>query len=150
LEEVESIKLKVESEDEGKERSERFSQGRFSEPAKAGEKQVRVQQDSTPATERELSRGAHSGTLPSRSLIDSLISNYKTIRAELKQHGHGLAEKPETIILTKTDTVDANTVSLAIKELSKLNEDILNVSILDEQSIKEIKDEIVRRLRNVK
>jgi GTP-binding protein len=102
-------------------------------------------------------------TLPSRSLknnsvvvggagqeptqVVSLISNYKTIRAELEQYGHGLAEKPETIILTKTDTVDPVAVSLAMKELSKLNKDILNVSILDERSIKEIRDEIVRRLR---
>jgi GTP-binding protein len=85
-------------------------------------------------------------TFPSRSL-KSLLSNYKTIRAELKQYGHGLDEKPETIILTKTDTVDADTVSLAIKELSKLNRDILTVSVLNDQSIKNIKDDIVRRLR---
>jgi GTP-binding protein len=81
------------------------------------------------------------------SAVDSLISNYKTIRAELKQYGHGLDEKPETIILTKTDLVPAGTVSFAIKEISKLNKDILTVSVLDESSIKEIKDEIVRRLR---
>ena len=79
--------------------------------------------------------------------IDSLISDYKTIRAELEQYGHGLAEKPETIILTKTDTVDAATVFLATKELAKLNKDILTASVLDNESIKEIKDEIVRRLR---
>jgi GTP-binding protein len=81
------------------------------------------------------------------SNIEKLISNYKTIRAELKQYGHGLDEKAETIILTKTDLVPADTVSFATKELSKLNKDILTVSILDDRSIKEIKDEIVRRLR---
>jgi len=79
--------------------------------------------------------------------LDSLVLNYKTIRAELKQYGHGLDEKAETIILTKTDLVDAATVFLATKELSKLNSDILTVSILDDASIKEVKDEIVRRLR---
>jgi GTP-binding protein len=80
--------------------------------------------------------------------IDSLISNYKTIRAELAQYGHGLDEKPETIILTKTDLVDSAAVSLAIKELSKLNKDILTANVIDHVAVKEIKDEIVRRLRN--
>jgi len=79
--------------------------------------------------------------------LDPLVSNYKTIRAELLRYGHGLDEKPETIILTKTDLVPAAAVSLAISDLSKLNKDILTVSIFDEQSIKEPKDEIVRRLR---
>ena len=80
-------------------------------------------------------------------MCNTLVSNYKTIRAELKRYGHGLDEKPETIILTKTDLVDLATVSLATKELSKLNKDILTVSILDDDSVKKIKDEIVRRLR---
>ena len=84
------------------------------------------------------------------SAVGSLISNYKTIRAELKQYGHGLDEKPETIVLTKTDTVDPAAVSLAIKEISKLNKDILTVNIFDDKTIKEAKDEIVRRLRSKK
>ena len=79
--------------------------------------------------------------------VDSLLSNYKTIRSELKQYGHGLDEKPETIILTKTDLVSVDTVSFAIKEISKLNKDILTVNIFDDKAIKEIKDEIMRRLR---
>jgi len=86
-------------------------------------------------------------SLPNPEAIDSLLSNYKTIRSELKQYGHGLDEKPETIILTKTDLVSVDTVSFAIKEISKLNKDILTASILEESSVKEIKDEIMRRLR---
>jgi len=99
---------------------------------------------------RSISARADSPRSPESSVsssVDSLISNYKTIRAELKQYGHGLDEKPETIILTKTDTVDATAVSFAIKEISKLNKDILTVSIFDDQSIKDVKDEIVKRLR---
>jgi GTP-binding protein len=101
-----------------------------------------------PSSRPEGSPGSPPREVSSRvSNIEKLISNYKTIRAELKQYSHGLDEKAETIILTKTDTVDPATVSLATKELSKLNDDILTVSILDERSIKEIKDEIMRRLR---
>jgi GTP-binding protein len=97
--------------------------------------------------EHESTRTLKENVFVGAPYIDSLLSNYKTIRAELEQYGHGLAEKPETIILTKTDLVDPDTVSLAIKELSKLNKDILTATILDIQSIKEVKDEIVRRLR---
>jgi GTP-binding protein len=100
---------------------------------------ARLEHESTRTLKENVSVGA--------PYIDRLISNYKTIRAELEQYGHGLAEKPETIILTKTDTVDPAAVSLAIKEISKLNKDILTVSVLNDQSIKEVKDEIVRRLR---
>ena len=81
------------------------------------------------------------------SVVSSLVSDYKTIRAELEQYGHGLDKKPETIVLTKTDLVDSATISFAIKELSKLNGDILTASVLDDDSIKAIKDEVVRRLR---
>ena len=92
-------------------------------------------------------RKAHRQGNQNEEVINVLVSNYKTIRAELKQYGHGLDEKPETIVLTKTDTVDPAAVSLAIKEVSKLNNNILTVSVLNDQSIKEVKDEIVRRLR---
>jgi GTP-binding protein len=49
--------------------------------------------------------------------------SYKTIREELKQYGQGLDEKDETIILTKTDSVDEKTIASAQKKLAKLNKD---------------------------
>src|SRR6185369_12344281 len=45
----------------------------------------------------------------------AIIETYKTIREELKKYGQGLDEKAETIILTKTDTIDEKTVKSAIK-----------------------------------
>jgi GTP-binding protein len=35
---------------------------------------------------------------------------YKTVRRELEAYGHGLAEKPEIVALSKIDTVDAETL----------------------------------------
>lgn len=78
---------------------------------------------------------------------DAVISVYKTIREELKKYGEGLDEKEETIILTKTDAVDTKTAESAKKKISKYNKDILMVSVLDDESIKELSDEIVKRLR---
>lgn len=77
----------------------------------------------------------------------AIIETYKTIRNELKQYGQGLDEKEETIILTKTDTTDEKSIMSAIKKLEKFNKDILTVSILDDNSIKTLSDQIVKRLR---
>jgi GTP-binding protein len=76
-----------------------------------------------------------------------LVKAYKTVRSELGQYGHGLEEKKETIILTKTDVVDKKAIAASKKALAKFNKDILTVSILDDASIKELGDEIVKRFR---
>jgi GTP-binding protein len=61
---------------------------------------------------------------------ENLVEVYKTIRGELTQYGQGLDEKEETIIFTKTDSVDEKTIASAKKKLEKYNKDILTVSIL--------------------
>lgn len=78
---------------------------------------------------------------------ENIIESYKTIRGELAQYGQGLDEKEETIILTKTDTTDEKGIKAAQKKLQKYNKDILVMSVLDDKSIKEASDEIVKRLR---
>jgi GTPase len=99
-----------------------------------------------------------------------IVKNYKTIRTELKKYsaameagdhgehdaggqGAGLDTKPETIILTKTDAfgtdkkaIDAG-IKAATKALAKLNKDIITVTILDDAAVKELMDEMVKRLR---
>ncbi len=77
----------------------------------------------------------------------ALIESYKTIRGELEQYGQGLDEKKETIILTKVDTIDEKGVASAVKKLKKYTKDILTVTVLDDASIKNLSDEIVKRLR---
>lgn len=72
---------------------------------------------------------------------------YKTIRKELTDYDADLAKKKELIILTKTDTTTPEKIEEIKKKISKLNKEILAVTILDDSSVKELKDEIVRRLR---
>ena len=76
-----------------------------------------------------------------------LITDYKTIRKELKAYSPELAEKKEIVILTKTDVLDNKGVESAKKKISKLNKNILTVSILDDKSIKELKDNLIKILR---
>ena len=77
-----------------------------------------------------------------------LVTDYKTIRKELKAYSQDLAEKKEIVILTKTDMVDEKTLQSAVKKLSKLNQNILIVTILDDKSVKELKDKLIKILRD--
>ena len=79
---------------------------------------------------------------------EDLVATYKTIRTELANFGQGLEDKEETIILTKTDAVDEKVVTEAKKALKKLNSDILTVTILDDASVKELSDTLIKKLRN--
>jgi GTP-binding protein len=44
---------------------------------------------------------------------------YKTIRRELEAYGYGLSEKPEIIVLSKVDTVDAETLKTQLARLKR-------------------------------
>ena len=68
------------------------------------------------------------------------------MRKELEKYGEGLPDKKEVIILTKTDMADAAAVKDARKALKSYNEDILEVSVLDDASVKKLGEEISKRL----
>jgi GTP-binding protein len=75
-----------------------------------------------------------------------VVGVYKAIRAELEQYGNGLDKKDEVIILTKTDIVNKETIDTARKDLSEFNPNILEVSIIDDQAIKNIADYLTKTL----
>lgn len=74
---------------------------------------------------------------------------HKTIREELRKYDEALLQKPEIILLTKTDTVDEDTLEKFKKLFAKTSKHILTVSILDDTSIKTLSDELVKILGNV-
>ena len=78
---------------------------------------------------------------------EDIVHDYKTIRKELKDYSVELANKKEVVILTKTDMVDEKTLKGVIKKITKLNPDILTVTILDDKSTKELKDNLIKILR---
>ena len=75
-----------------------------------------------------------------------VVAVYKSIRSELEQYGNGLNEKKEVIILTKTDLVSKETIDIARKALNELNQNILEVSIIDDQAIKNLTDYLTKTL----
>ena len=44
---------------------------------------------------------------------------YKTVRHEIEAYGHGLAEKPEIVALSKADALDEDTLKEQLEEAEK-------------------------------
>ncbi len=76
-----------------------------------------------------------------------MVKTYLTVRKELEKYGEGLPDKEEVIILTKTDMVDEKVIKAARKALKKYSKDILEVTVLDDSSIKKLGEELVKRLK---
>lgn len=74
-------------------------------------------------------------------------NSYRVIRTELEKFGQGLVDKPEIIVLTKTDLATADEISRAETTLQKFNKEILKVTILDDQSVKRLSEDLAKRLR---
>lgn len=78
---------------------------------------------------------------------EDMMQTYKNIRAELEGYDDELAAKPEVILLTKTDVVDEDRVQKTKKEFEKLKKPVFVLSAFDDESIKEVADELVKILR---
>jgi len=75
--------------------------------------------------------------IPSDS--EDIVKEYKTIRNELEKYNPELVKKEEYIILTKTDLISEKELKEKIKLLSKLNKNILPLSIYDIDKVDELK-----------
>ncbi len=78
---------------------------------------------------------------------EDVLSVYKTIRGELEAHNPSLLDKKEVIVLTKTDTVSKADFTKKKKSLSKKCENILSVSIIDDESLKQFRKELLALLK---
>lgn len=70
------------------------------------------------------------------------LETYQTVRTEFEQYNKELLEKPEVILFTKTDLVDSDVVMSRIKLFKKSHKAVLTVSVFDEGSIAELKDNL--------
>ena len=80
---------------------------------------------------------------------ENIENDYKTIRKELDNYDAELSKKKEIVILTKTDLTDSKSIDKAIKKISKENSDILSVTVYDNESIKELKDSLIKIIRSI-
>lgn len=78
------------------------------------------------------------------------VNSYYTIREELIQYGNSLASKEEWIILTKKDLVEQAFVESIQSELAKTENRVLVIGQNDQQSYKELKDQLTAHLQEMK
>lgn len=79
---------------------------------------------------------------------ETAMEDYKTVRAELETfEGADLSQKPELIVLTKSDTRDAAYIKERIKEFKKTGKPVHTVSVIDDASVKALGDAITAALR---
>lgn len=77
------------------------------------------------------------------------IADYNMVRDELGKYDKTLLEKMEIILITKTDTVDEKDLKKIIKTFKDKSEHVLTVSILDDNSVKSLSDELVKILKKL-
>lgn len=69
-----------------------------------------------------------------------MIDAYNVIRAELIAFDPVMAEKPEVIILTKTDLVTEELIEKAKAEFSKIGKPVFVLSLYDSETLKDVRD----------
>lgn len=80
------------------------------------------------------------------SAADDPWRAYVTVRTELGQHSEELLKKPELILLTKTDLVDAEMVKKNTALFAKKKMKTLTCSIYDEQSMEQLQKTLLKAL----
>ncbi len=75
------------------------------------------------------------------------LQDYETVRAEIAAFGQGLAEKPELIVLTKTDTCTPEDLKRVTGTFKKAGKEVASVTVLDDDSLKAFGDVVVAALR---
>lgn len=78
---------------------------------------------------------------------DDPVTTYETIRKELKSFDESLLEKPEWVILTKSDLVGEDEAQKVAKIIDKNDKRVFVVSQNNVENIKYLHDELVKYLR---
>lgn len=72
---------------------------------------------------------------------------YETVRGELSAYSEVLPQKPEIVVLTKTDVATPQTIATARRLFEKKGMTVLSVSVLESVSISAFKKEVVKALK---
>lgn len=71
------------------------------------------------------------------------VQSYKTIRKEFGVFNTSMLEKPEIILLTKTDLLTSDEINKVSKKLAIFHKTIITVSIYDELSLQKLTDYLI-------
>ena len=73
---------------------------------------------------------------------DDLKNTYASVRRELGAYDKTLLTKPEIVVLTKSDAVEAKKLKKDIKDMVHLNKNVLYVSVIDDAVLKKFSDNL--------
>lgn len=79
---------------------------------------------------------------------ESAKKRYETVRLEFEKFNPELLEKPEIVLLTKTDETDDKTIKKTMEIFKKMGKDVISYSFIDQASIDNLKQEIGKFLEN--
>lgn len=79
---------------------------------------------------------------------DDLRRSYEIVRRELQKYDPALAEKPELLLLTKSDLSGEKTLQGQLAAARKLNRNAYAVSVYDDKSVKRLGDELAKLLHS--
>jgi GTP-binding protein len=78
---------------------------------------------------------------------DDLVSAYRGVRKELESFGHGLENKEELVVLSKSDLLSPEELANAISTLSKAaGKEVVAVSIANDEELKAFSDRLSKVL----
>ncbi|MEI8338007.1 MAG: GTPase ObgE [bacterium] len=78
---------------------------------------------------------------------ENMKETYKVIRDELKKFDPELLKKEEILVLSKTDLFGEKEIAKKMKEMAKLKKPFFALSVIDDESTKKFRDELVKILR---
>ena len=70
-------------------------------------------------------------------------NSYKVVRQEFEEYNQTLLEKPEIILLTKTDMVDEETIEKYTRLFKNMGKEVITSSFYDDTSIKNVRDTLI-------
>jgi len=77
------------------------------------------------------------------------IATYKSLRAEIKEISEDLYNRPEIIILTKSDETTPEHIAEIEAEFKKLGLEAVSCSVLDDESIKRVRENLLIAYRQI-
>ncbi|MCX6703338.1 MAG: GTPase ObgE [Candidatus Zambryskibacteria bacterium] len=78
---------------------------------------------------------------------EDVLATHALVRKELESYSSELATKEEYILLTKTDLINPDELALKVGILEKTGRKVLTVSTIDDDSLKNLSDFLVKMLR---
>ncbi len=67
------------------------------------------------------------------------VTDYKTVVNELSEYNPKMLEKKSVILLTKTDLADKKDITKKVRQLKKLNTEVIPLTVLDDSTLEPLK-----------